>query len=276
VRPLSLEVKFKDGSTKRVSARAIKAVLAEGQEPVEAAGLVAAASDQELAATWKLDTVEDVEHVLGLLLPGTWHRTLLTKLQRATPGQPGFYMTDGKVEHLPVTPAEVDALTRVLDLSMVSQITDPWAISGEVADLLQAAGHVVYANSVDKTHTRVDGHEDATQPALYQRLAAQGQLDGVITAPPLRLLDLAVPLACRYMRSMGCFYVPGGFVTDAPEPRQQWLQQLQAEGRLCVVCGLPKGSAGQRGVWMCVFASRLVRSRMVRGGVYLDNVFTLG
>ena len=247
-----------------------------GEEPAEAVGLVAAVPAAELAATWPLGTVDDAERALVSLLPGTWHRTLVTKLHRSLPGQPGFLMADGQVEHLPVTPAEVAALTRVIDLSQVPQISDLWAVGSEVADLLRASGHRVYANSMDRKCVRVDSHEDATQPGLYQRLAAGGQLDCVVTAPPLRLLDLVVPLACHYMRSLGCFYLPGGFVTDAPDPRQRWLHNLQAQGRLCIVCGLPKGSSGTRGIWLCIFASAQLRSRVVRGGVYLDSVFTLG
>jgi hypothetical protein len=273
--PRCLEVTFADGSSLKVGQRTIKSVITSTPGDAPTIVMLTVAPPGELPSQWDLATLENVELAMSQLQPGVWHKACLTKLHRSLPGQAGFYQSDGKPEHLTVTPAEVDVLTRVLDLTMASSILDPWCVALDVAALLRVSGNPVYTNCFD-ANVPADHHLNPAQPGTYQFLHAQGMLDAVVTAPPLRVAELAIPLACHYLRSVGCFYLPGSFITDAPEPRQRWLQQLQHQGRLCVICGLPKGSTGTRGTWVCVFANAAIRSRMVLGGAYIDNVFILG
>ncbi len=107
------------------------------------------------------------------------------------------------------------------------------------------------------------------QPEYHQELV-RNRVSGIITAPPVRVLDVFLMVAVKFCPGLVAAYVPG-----APEPRQRWLQGLQQQGRLCLVMSLPKGSGGLKGVWVLMFASAMLRSQMVWGGGYPDSVFTL-
>jgi hypothetical protein len=268
-RPFKLE--YEDGQVREVTWAKVKELVMT----TPAAVVVAVAEGRDLPSRWKLDSVEGVEAALRELCEGEWSRTLTQRMVKAMPGQVGYFQADGKPEVLPVGPQEVFVLGRVVDLSLVSCAVDPWTVTQVVTSVLRAGRVMVYTNNPDVA-SWADGHEDPMQPEYHQELVRNRGVYGIITAPPVRVLDLFLMVAVKFCPGLVAAYVPGAFVTDAPEPRQRWLQGLQQQGRLCLVMGLPKGSGGLKGVWVLVFASARLRSQMVRGGGYPDSVFTLG
>jgi len=267
-RPFNLEVE--NGEVRAVGWAKVKELLQGSSSRVQAT----LTQVKEMGAAWKLSTVEEVEAALRQLCDGEWSKTLTQRIAKAVPGQPGYYQADGKPEALQVGPQEVAILSRVVDLTHLSCVVDPWMITPMVESVLRASKLLVRTNSPDGT-VKADSHKDPLQPGYHHELQAFGRY-GVVTVPPVRVCDLFVMLSCKFCPGVVAVYVPGSFVTDAPEPRQKWLQGLQREGRMCLVMGLPKGSGGQKGIWLLVFADAALRSVMVRGGWYPDAVFTLG
>jgi hypothetical protein len=170
---------------------------------------------------------------------------------------------------------EMMSLMKVINLSMANSVLDPWGFFSVVKDVLESVGLTVVVNcplASVKAHT----HLDATQPGVYQQWAAKKELDVIVTVPPTDLLDLAMPLAAKHASSASFFYVLPSVLTMGPPARLKWLQELQFEGRLCVIPGIPNGNASDKGLWLCVFSSRKARALMVKAPPYEDTVFTLG
>ena len=80
------------------------------------------------------------------------------------------------------------------------------------------------------------------------------------------VLDLALPIAVLYAHHSVCCHVPGHYVTDRPAPRMEWFRQLQSQGRLMIIAGLPRGPMGRRCMWLCVFRSAALRQIMTKPG----------
>jgi hypothetical protein len=226
-----------------------------------------------------LDTIEQLVAAMKLITIGDWHGAIMSKLFKALPTQMGYWNSDGTPDVPEVAPAEVHVLCRVIDLSGVTCVVDPWSLTPLVAGMLTALGGItplnVTTNNPDPL-SQADTHFDPLQPGFYEAVIASQHDCAFITIPPLKLLDLAVPLLMHHVQSVVCVYVPGTFIMDASDPRQAWLQALQLQDRLCVICGLPKGASGSRGAWLCIFKDALTRHKLVKGGVYPDRVFTLG
>ena len=90
------------------------------------------------------------------------------------------------------------------------------------------------------------------------------QLDAVVMSPFFTVLDLALPLAVQHAQRVVCCHVPGHYVTNAPRARMDWLTQLQAEERLMLIVGLPRGPTGRRCMWLIIFRTKRLRDRMTR------------
>ncbi len=94
---------------------------------------------------------------------------------------------------------------------------------------------------------------DALQPTFYQKCAeAQGAIDAVVCSPWFTVLDVALAVAAA--RSVVCMHVPGHYVASGLAPRYTYLQELQQQGRLAVLFGLPRGPMG----WRCASCTSIM------------------
>ncbi|GIL67127.1 hypothetical protein Vafri_20576, partial [Volvox africanus] len=87
--------------------------------------------------------------------------------------------------------------------------------------------------------------------------------DAIITSPWPAVLDLVLPLA-TFFAPLVAMHVPSHAVTNAHGPRREYLQKLAEEGRLALMMGMP--GAGQRGLWIVVFATRALKGIMLCKG----------
>jgi hypothetical protein len=67
-------------------------------------------------------------------------------------------------------------------------------------------------------------------------------------------------------RVVACIHVPGHYISNGVEPRHAYLRQLQREGRLLVLFGLPRAATGWRCAWLIVFKSAAVKQRIMKAG----------
>jgi hypothetical protein len=111
--------------------------------------------------------------------------------------------------------------------------------------------------------------------ASYERAARTRALDAIVASPWFTVLDLALPLAVHFARSVACVHVPGHYVTDAHPNRAAYLQTLMAAGRLHILWNLPKGPSGRRCGWLLVFASNELHERLIRPECRLAAPFSL-
>ena len=247
------------------------AALPTGSSVPPATATVSQALQCSLAAlpsTWPLDTRDGVMGALDTLMPGNHSLPHATRLSHMMPGQVNFLQRPGQArpgqpQCVATTPGEVQALLRVIDISLTPNVLDPWSGTGGVTENLRAAGVHVTSNDINTQHV-ADTHEDALQPAFYRRRLREGSVDAIVTSPWFAMLDLALPLAVMAASTMVCAHVPGHYITDATEPRNTWLRKLKASGRLHFVWGLPKGPMGRRCAWMIVFASAQLRNKLIR------------
>lgn len=90
-----------------------------------------------------------------------------------------------------------------------------------------------------------------TQPGSYLSMAQRPHI--IISAPPVRLLDLMLPLSTRFALAAVCCYVPRSWIAGACPARASWLRRLRREGRLLIIAG--DGAAPMQGAWLLIFTS---------------------
>jgi hypothetical protein len=87
----------------------------------------------------------------------------------------------------------------------------------------------------------------------------------IVTAPTavFNLLDLVLPMLVR-LSPVVCMLVPRTYVVDGLAPRQQWLQSLEALGRLHLVAGASARShAHEPHLWLVIFWDNSTRLQML-------------
>ena len=87
----------------------------------------------------------------------------------------------------------------------------------------------------------------------------------IVTAPSavFNLLDLVLPMLVR-LSPVVCMLVPRTYVVDGLAPRQQWLQSLEALGRLHLVAGASARShAHEPHLWLVIFWDNSTRLQML-------------
>jgi hypothetical protein len=107
-----------------------------------------------------------------------------------------------------------------------------------------AALELVVTNDVSVLHD-ADTHLDALLPATYpeiQRLT-RAPVDAIVTSPWFATLDIALPFngagsQCGDLRA--CAW-PLPYLSSGLLPRYLYLRELQRQGRLLVLFGLPRG-----------------------------------
>ena len=246
---------------------------------------------EQVQHSWDLTTVEGVQHILQLLMPGSWDpahvKRTHTQLQR---NQEFISQLDkGELQHEPypeargietlaevvkmsklnlglttvcTNPAEVVPLLQRVDLLSAGRVYDPWAGTCMIEAVLNASGVPVHSNDAHPASPAVT-HENALHMQVYQQWKAQG-MTAVVTSPHFQFLDIAIPLAAAYTDSVACFHIPSHYYASATDQRWKYLSSLDKQGRLETIMHLPYGPLGRRCMWLCVFASAAERTRLLR------------
>jgi len=222
-------------------------------------------TSSSLPAYWDLTTPAGVKSAMQRLMPGPLADKDATRLSNTigrvlavSKGEGSVSKQPGAMGYVPTDPAEVQPLLAAVDFSGCSTLYDPYAGGGTIATAFAAAGFRVQQNDLNPYWEQPTA-ADALQPQHYQ-FGPQA----IVTSPPFELLDLAVPLAAAQAGAVACLHVPGHWVSNPRVARQQWLQQLAAEGRLHIILGLPRGPSHRRCAWVVVFRHASIRATMLR------------
>jgi hypothetical protein len=209
-----------------------------------------------------------MKEALNTLMPGAWTDGHATKLSCHVPGgrhfhQPRGVYHPGEPQRVATLQPEVRELLLAVDFTDCRAILDPFAGENNIRDAFNAHALDVVTNDINQ-RLEADYHLDALQPSSYETMQLDQELDAVVMSPFFTVLDVALPLAVRVARRVVCCHVPGHYVTNAPRARMDWLSKLQAEERLVLIVGLPRGPTGRRCMWLIIFRTRLLRDRMTR------------
>jgi hypothetical protein len=249
------------------------------QTLVAAPVLSSSDSAAPLPGTWQLGSPAAVLGVLQLLMPaatatqstGIQHQSLdsstaqhsaaataqavaAARTASATPAT--ALIPDSRV---PITVHEVVPLLQAVNFGGYTKLLDPFASTSSKAfqHMFQHQGYTVTCSA---SSLGAEDSSSALQPGYYSKQQPQV----VISSPPVSLLDVVVPLAARMCSVVACMYVPSSWLSTAHLARQQWLQQLQQQGRVCVVAAVPSGSRAEQHVWLLIFQSAAMYAQMLR------------
>jgi hypothetical protein len=167
---------------------------------------------------------------------------------------------------VPTLREEVHWLLSRVDLADCRHVLEPFNGTGTaVSAVLREFGVQKVTTNDLAGVVSANMHLDALQPAFYQNCAeAQGVIDAVVCNPWFTVLDVALvalPLAVAAARSVVCMHVPGHYVASGLAPRYTYLRELQQQGRLAVLFGLPRGPMGWRCAWIVVFKSAALKAK---------------
>ena len=264
-RPLYFRLCWQDGSERIVS---MHHLLHAKQVCLEAAGrrlpkgiVIAAAVTgraplvlEALPDQWDLGQAEVLAGVVDQLMPGPRVPGSVTRLAAQVPVDARMLV------NVPTHEEEVMPLLQVLDISLLSTVVEPCHGQGGITRVLRGMGLRVQSNDLDRRWA-ADSHEDALQPRFWK---ARAGVDAVIASPHFAVLDIMLPLAVLAAQYVVCCHVPGHYVSNPTVPRQLWFAELQRQGRLLILLGLPRGAMGMRCAWVVVFRSAAVMRSMVR------------
>ena len=249
--------------------------LPQGRAPVRRSSRLTAAvsaiGTQSCSAAlpdFQLTTTAGMKQALHTLMPGAWTDGHATKLSCHVPGGRLFHQTEGtyhpgEPQRVATALPEIQELLLAVDFTGCRAILDPFAGDDNIRTAFNAAELDVLTNDVNPLLDS-DHHMNALQPSTYAALQEGQQLDAVVMSPFFTVLDLALPLAVHHAEQVVCCHVPGHYVTNAPRARMDWLGQLQAEERLMLIVGLPRGPTGRRCMWLIIFKTKRLRDRMTR------------
>ncbi|GFR48887.1 hypothetical protein Agub_g12071 [Astrephomene gubernaculifera] len=229
---------------------------------------VATTRAARLPDSWDLTSREGLSAAMGELMPGAYSDRHLGRLVNRVPGGKQF-----QYECVPTGIEEVRPLLESIRFDECAGIFDPWCGTGGVARAFREAGHSVFGNDANPACV-AHMHRDALQPGTYREAMKVYSYEAIVASPWFAVLDVALPLATRFAPVVA-FHVPGHYVTDATAARTKYLAKLQEEGRLALLLGLPRGPMGRRCVWVCVFATREWRERMLKPVVGRNEVWLL-
>jgi hypothetical protein len=241
---------------------------AEAARPAAAAVQLAATGLEALPPVWALGEPAELRKALQQLMPGPWDARAVSRLS----GQISAAREDAarggqNLQCVPTAPEEVSWLLDRVQLAECRCVLEPFNGTGTITKMLRAAGLTVHSNDLSLARD-AHLHSDALQPRFYTTIerTAQLQLDAIVTSPWFAVLDVALPLIVAAARVVACIHVPGHYISNGVEPRHAYLRQLQREGRLLVLFGLPRAATGWRCAWLIVFKSAAVKQRIMKAG----------
>jgi len=217
--------------------------------------------DGMLPSYFQLSTTAGVMEALQALMPGPWTAEHATRIMKGCQGGNSSLRTAGQKRSGDSQRVdEMQRLMNAIDFGCVHSVTDMFAGNSIITPEL---GMRVITNDINPNQA-ADYHHDALQPDTYWNMRQQQGMDAIITIPKEEVLDLALPLAVKFAYMIVCCQVPGRYLTDAPEARMNWLRDMQQQGRLFFIMGLPRGPMGRRRVWLVVFKTRAISEWMRR------------
>lgn len=269
-RPDYFEVLYDDGGTESMGlSKALQHLL-----PPEAVDVVGAAPSAKpkgrkvtinathtssmsvLPAWWDLSTAEGVALALRDCMPGLHLDQLYVADIHAS--------IQSLACHEPLD-LPVAQLMRCMRLRLVHGISSVWPLSAATYETL-AAHRIPISRVMPYAVSAHDGAVEDGGPLsskLYLNLLARGQLGALIIAPPVGVLDLALPLAARYA-GVVCAYVPAWYLTTMPSARRQWLRALQLTGRLEYWVDYSALYHSSPAAWLFIFSSAAYKERCLR------------
>lgn len=279
--PKCLQVSWSDGTVEKLDLRAAK----RGLQSPEATALEEAAMEAEAAAKanavaaavairheggelpgrWDWHDGHDVSRIMKRLMPGKWEAVHCTRLFNSRPGTAAYVEQVKERQHAKSAVERIKLLMKVVNLKLASCLVDPWGdMMGDRAGAWADAGLRVMRNS----HRHMEGFElngDALQPGWYKDVASRKELGTIVSTPWARNLDIAAPLATRFVSEAVMLEVPVSWVTCAPPARAAWLEELRQEKKLLCIMGtggLPMLTTPAH--WICIFKHQWVREKFVR------------
>ena len=162
---------------------------------------------------------------------------------------------------LQTPPHHLELLHATLHLERCRVILDPWAGDKAVHKGLRAGDSIVCLN--DKLgRGGVHLTFEPLEATLYHHVIKTfGQLNAIVTVPPIALCDLALVNALEFASEVVCMLVPELWVLCSHDSRTSLFNQLERESRLlCVVDADPDNLL----CWVVVFASASDRKRLLR------------
>lgn len=251
-----------------------EALLLTERAAVMAVTLAETRYDLPLPHSFQLTEAAGVLEALQLLMPGPWTSDHATRLSQ--PGGERRHQRDpspyrfSEIEQVEAMDSGLRALLRAVAFGSEQHLADPFSGCGSIERVFAQEGFSVFSNDIDGRMVS-SWHRNALQPVFYSDLSAHlDGLDVVIMSPPPRVLDLAFPLAVRHARDAVCCRVPCLYLTDAPAGRAAYLAWLLRQGRLSVLSTLPRGLAGRRCAWLCVFKNSGSRDRFCSSAQWLN------
>jgi hypothetical protein len=226
----------------------------------------------EIPGVWDVGDPLVVYEVMQRLMPGKYetrhYSTLATKWRNWIAAMSKDDGAAGK-QWAPTMEDEVTALLHHVDLRDMGRVSDPYCGSGTVGRVINQRQKVmVQGNDINPGVKGARTHMNALHPKFYQELTHTlgGKVQGFVTSPWFRFLDLAVPLLVAHATEVIAVHVPGDYLTNAHAARRAYLRGLAATHVMRVVAGLPVSVTGRRCVWLVIFKSVGTAHRRWRGG----------
>jgi len=268
-----------DGTVEPVKPKAAEQMVLHAQDIASVATVQAITDMHALPATWNLSDASVLHSVLQMFMPGHWDKAHITKLSQNMPGGTKFLNVRNSPN--PGVPACVATgekeLTPLLQCTRFSPsyvFLDPWSGTGGISSVLASLGYTVITNDINPD-TPADLHQDALQPAFYQKLLKVTPVDVIILSPWFAFLDVAIPLAVLAASVCVCVHIPGHYFTNAVMPRYAYLKPYFQLDSAHFVWGLPRGPMGMRCAWLLLFKTPKHKHAVLRKEYLVSSTMSL-
>lgn len=263
-------VEFADGSKESMQLPTAEKYLLppDAVMPASAAAVLLPELLTTLPAKWELQEPAVLRQALQRLMPGAWDSRAVSRLSGQLAAAQSAAAAGGReLQCIATAPEELAWLLSRVELRDCAHILEPFNGTGAISSALRAVGHRVLTNDLSLARP-ADLHLDALQPGFYTTVARQlaAPIDAIVTSPWFAVLDIVLPLLVAAARVVVCVHVPGHYVSSGVEPRHQYLRQLQREGRLLVLFGLPRAATGWRCAWLVIFRSAALKRQLLKSG----------
>ena len=195
-------------------------------------------------------TSASLSEFLKQQMPGDWNESQIQHIWKNFPGQLGYnkYCQQSELREFRVP--EVLPLLAAVRWDLAGKVFDPWGMGMGLRKAFGLVGKTVVTNGLIK-NSEADFKMYPTDQLLYTTAAKQS-IGAIVMAPWPALLDVAIPLAVA-SSPLVCVKVPGSYPTQPSAARATWLRNLQADGRIHVVFGVPTGAKCTVCVWLLIF-----------------------
>jgi hypothetical protein len=268
-----------DGTVEPVKPQAAQQMVLHAQDVVSASVVHNVSDIDSLPPQLKLNESSSLQAVLQMFMPGHWDKAHVTKLSQHMPGGSKFlHVRNSPNPGVPACVAtgeqELAPLLECTRFSPSYVFLDPWSGTGGISSVLAGLGYTVITNDINP-NTPAELHQDALQPAFYQKLLRVTPVDVIILSPWFAFLDVAIPLAVLAASVCVCVHIPGHYFTNAVMPRYAYLKPYFQLDTAHFVWGLPRGPMGMRCAWLLLFRTKKHKYDVLRKECILASTMTL-